>query len=247
MHNWLRVYVTDWNCQLTPSWQEYVVSLNYSTYSQSTRWFHHLRNLASRWHHHVYRVIPVWPECWPMNQRMVAQLSLPWHGEPSYDRARRPRRTVHAHRWVIIMICLFRTRGTIMKWYKYKWRICQKKYNTHASYMSSTQSDEGTYSLVLQNNTHIWYHSSAIFNNMQFPQSDETIRMNQILASDHHCLYMLWALLSLVLDHLFQYQQCWQCFRTDNHWSNFIASWCILHSHQLCPSYGGHCKCWCRW
>ena len=37
-----------------------------------------------------------------------------------------------------------------MKWYKYKWRICKKKYNTHAPYMSSTQSDEGTYSLVLQ-------------------------------------------------------------------------------------------------
>ena len=72
---------------------------------------------------------------------------------------------------------------------------------------------------------------------MQFPQSDQTIRINQILESDHHCLYMLWALLSLVLDHLFQYQQCWQCFRTDNHRSNSIAGWCILHSHQLCPSY----------
>ena len=82
---------------------------------------------------------------------------------------------------------------------------------------------------------------------MQFPQSDQTIRMNQILASDHHCLYMLWALLSLVLDHLFQYQQCWQCFRTDNHRSHSIAGWCILHSHQLCPSYGSHCKCWGCW
>ena len=61
--------------------------------------------------------------------------------------------------------------------------------------------------------------------------------INQILASDHHCLYMLWAILSLVLDHLFQYQQCWQCFRTDNHRSNSIAGWCILHSHQMCPSY----------
>ena len=89
----------------------------------------------------------------------------------------------------------------------------------------------------------IWYHSSAIFNNMQFPQSYQTIRMNQILASDHHCLYMLWALLSLVLDHLFQYQQYWQCLRTGNHRSSSIAGWCILHSHQLCPSYGGHCKC----
>ena len=36
--------------------------------------------------------------------------------------------------------------------------------------------------------------------------------MNQLLASDHNCLCMLWAFLSFVLDHLFQNQQCWQCF-----------------------------------
>ena len=121
-----------------------------------------------------------------------------------------------------------------------------KNYNTHASYMSSAQW-RGYVFTCPSNNMHIWYHSSAILNNMQFPQSDQTFRMNQILASDHHFLYMLWALLSLVLDHLFQYQQCWQCFRTDNHRCNSIAGWCILHSHQLCPSYGGHCKCWCCW
>ena len=145
---------------------------------------------------------------------------------------------------IIIIICLFRTSGTIMKWYKYKWRICNK-ITIHMHHIWAVHRvTRVRIHLSFKQYANLISQFSNIYN-MHFPRSDQTIRMNQILVSDRHCLYMLWTLLSLVLDHLFQYQQCWQCFRTDNHRSSSIAGWCILHSHQLCPSYGGHCKCWC--
>ena len=123
-----------------------------------------------------------------------------------------------------------------------------KNYNTHASYKSSTQSDEGTYSLVLQTICIFDITVQQYLITCNFPNQIKQfgwIKYWQVITIVFICCELFYRSYSITSTH--QYQQCWQCFRTDNHRSNSIAGWCIRHSHQLCPSYGGHCKCWCCW
>ena len=84
-------------------------------------WFpsHSLHEDVIKWKH--------FPRYWPFvrgihrSGEFPAQKPVARSFDVFFDRRLNKRLSKHNN----IIICLFRTRGTIMKWYKYKWRICQ--------------------------------------------------------------------------------------------------------------------------
>ena len=154
-----------------------------------------------------------------------------------------------------------------MKWLRYKWRQIQIETNTngHKYKWAQIQMDTNTNGEYAKSTVRMHHirtvHSAARVNiQLSFKQySYLNITLQQYLITCYfpnqirqfgcikYCLFILWALLSFVLDHLFQNQQYWQRFYADNRRSNSTTGWCILRSHQWCPSYSGHYKCWyCR-